>query len=352
MIDHNPIIGFRVDATSQIGAGHAMRCLSIARSLSAQGSKVIFFVSCDESAAFFKSENYECRILPADETCLTVSDARNLDAALKECGVSCLLIDSYGVDGGFFDAVENGSLAEIHIAYIDDMYSYARGIIKLPLKRPVDILINCDIIANEDQYRFAYHDCNTQLMLGPLYAPLREEFSTQRKEPLKKSVTDILVTTGSTNPSNLLERLSNLCLESCQEAIIHVVVGPNAKFKQTESSRVVLHEGDSISDLMRRCQMAVSSAGVTLLELAALGIPTVAVSIVENQRQVAQAFEDMELGLSCCATDERQSIIASINRLFVDANLRDSFSSRCMKMVDGKGADRIAAALLDLANDQ
>ena len=42
------------------------------------------------------------------------------------------MIDSYGVDGGFFSAVADGVLGEVGVAYIDDLYTFARGIIDEP----------------------------------------------------------------------------------------------------------------------------------------------------------------------------------------------------------------------------
>lgn len=343
------IVGFRVDMTARIGAGHAMRCLSVACVLAEHGVSVVFFVSCEESAVFFTDEGFECCVLAGDEKNLTKDDAESLGAALQERGAGCVLIDSYGVDGGFFDAVADGALGDVGTIYIDDSYTFACGIIDDPLRRPVDTVVNCNIFADEQSYRTAYHGCSTRLMLGPRYAPLRDEFARRRKAPFKGRVTDVLVTSGSTNPSHILERLSVLCIEGTEEARVHVIVGPKAEYEQPTSGRIVVHKGESMADLMSLCQMAVSAAGVTLLELAAMGVPTLAVGVVENQYQDIRVYEDMGLGLGCYAADNDAAIMDKVGRLFDDGGLRAAFSLRCADVVDGKGSDRIASAVLDLS---
>lgn len=352
MIDNGPIVGLRVDVTARIGAGHAMRCLSIAQALNARRARTIFFVSCDESAAFFQEEGFDSVVLGGDETDLTVDDAERLASALKGCGASSVLIDSYGVDGGFFDAVSDGALGEVGIVYIDDLYTFAQGILDAPIRRPVDAVVNFNIFADEELYRLVYRDCATQLMLGPCFAPLRSEFANRRKAPYDGNVSDILVTTGSTNPSRILERLSDICLEATDDTRVHVAVGPKAEFDDPLSDRIVAHRGESMADLMSLCQMAVAAAGVTLLELAAMGVPTLAVGIVENQYQDIRVYERMGLGLGCYASDGDAEIANKVSRLFGDGHLRSTFSRTCCETVDGKGADRIASAVIDLAKGE
>lgn len=352
MIDNCLVVGLRVDVTARIGAGHAMRCLSIARALTARGARAIFFVSCDESAAFFQEEGFDSVVLVGEETNLTSDDAERLGSALKGCGASSVLIDSYGVDGGFFDAISDGALGEVSIVYVDDLYTFAQGILEEPIKRPVDAVVNFNIFADEKQYRLAYCDCTTQLMLGPCFAPLRSEFAKRRKAPYDGNVSDILVTTGSTNPSRILERLSGICLRATGDARVHVVVGPKAEYDDPLSDRIFAHRGESMADLMSLCQMAVAAAGVTLLELAATGVPTLAVGIVENQYQDIRAYERMGLGLGCYASDSDADIGDKVGRLFGDGRLRSTFSRTCCETVDGKGADRIASAVIDLAKGE
>ena len=349
MIDNCLVVGLRVDVTARIGAGHAMRCLSIARALTARGARAIFFVSCDESAAFFQEEGFDSVVLVGDETDLTSDDAERLGSALKGCGASSVLIDSYGVDGGFFDAISDGALGEVGVVYIDDLYTFAQGIIAAPKKRPVDAIVNFNIFADEELYRLVYRDCTTRLMLGPCFAPLRSEFAKRRKAPYDGNVSDILVTTGSTNPSRILERLSEICLRATGDARVHVVVGPKAEYDDPLSDRIFAHRGESMADLMSLCQMAVAAAGVTLLELAAMGVPTLAVGIVENQYQDIRVYEGMGLGLGCYASDADKEIAGKVSRLFDNGLLRASFSRICCEAVDGKGADRIASAVLNLS---
>lgn len=346
------VVDMRVDATSRIGAGHAMRCLSVARELMRRSAEAVFFVSCAESASFFAEEGFECHVLPGDEVDLSADDAIALGEACRRRGISCVLVDSYAADGGFFDAVKTGALNGLGVAYVDDMYSVGLGILDAPVRRPVDMVVNCNFFADAGSYGEVYRDDGTMLLIGPQFAPLRGEFVDSRPASCGSEVTDILLTTGSTNPSGILERLSGLCLAAAPEALVHVVVGPKAEYEPADSENLVLHKGESMAGLMRSCQMAVSAAGVTLLELAAMGVPAVAVGVVDNQHQDIAIYEGGGFGLGCFASDDDAAIKATIARLYQDSILRGGFSRKCRETVDGKGSGRIAKALLDIARRQ
>ena len=78
-----------------------------------------------------------------------------------------------------------------------------------------------------------------------------------------------------------------------------------------------------MSDLMSLCQMAVAAAGVTLLELAAMGVPTLAVGVVENQYQDIRVYEEMGLGLGCYAAYSTTGACAPRSRLDAPMSLTE-----------------------------
>lgn len=348
----------RLDATSEIGSGHAMRCLAIAQALSGLGASVEFAVSCDASAEFLQSHDADVHVLGGNPLSLGSADARSLARWCEDQGSTALLVDSYGANNQFWSELGLSVRPCCTLAAIDDMYSYEMGMLKEPTAKPVDIVVNYDFMATEQGYPGAYtlgSGCTrwpVEMLLGPTYAPVRSSFRKSRDRFSVDDVHRILVTTGSTNPSKCLERMTSACLRATDDRAvsIDVVVGALAEYSLGSSipDRVVVHKGvNDLSSLMCASDLVVSAGGSTLYELACLGVPTIAIPIVENQVRNAQGFARMGFGLDidslCWSIDELES---AVFQLIGDAEMRRSFSERSSRIVDGYGATRIAKALV------
>ncbi len=102
---------------------------------------------------------------------------------------------------------------------------------------------------------------------------------------------------------------------------------------------------------MREADLAISAGGTTLYELCACGTPSISYSVADNQFGNVRAF-DRE-GLISCAGDIRSGTVPEmLGKLIAafDRNERSARSERMRHVVDGRGADRIAEALIRLGN--
>jgi spore coat polysaccharide biosynthesis predicted glycosyltransferase SpsG len=95
--------------------------------------------------------------------------------------------------------------------------------------------------------------------------------------------------------------------------------------------------------------LAISGAGGTALELAYLGVPSLLLELSEDQRPIAstlaQAGAAVNLGWYARACDEE--IWRAIEAVAGDPSLRDAMRVSGQRVVDGKGVDRIAQAVLE-----
>ena len=99
---------------------------------------------------------------------------------------------------------------------------------------------------------------------------------------------------------------------------------------------------------MRRCQLAVSAGGTTLFELCACGIPTVCFSFADNQKPgtIGMGSRDiMQYAGDARDTDVTGHILEGLLRLLQSPTLRQEYASRMKRLVDGRGAGRIADIL-------
>ena len=141
---------------------------------------------------------------------------------------------------------------------------------------------------------------------------------------------------------------------------LHVVVGRLNEDKDKlykladELPFLQLHENVSdMASLMASCDLAVSAAGTTLYELCAAGVPSMSFCLADNQLTAAKTFE--EAGIIPCAGDIRYSCDEALDRImdFV-TYMSENFQKRkaahetMRRLVDGKGAVRIAEALIEM----
>lgn len=338
-------IVFRLDATSDIGSGHAMRCIAIAQAISGFGGNSVFAVSCSESAEFLSSKGYDTVVLGGNSLELGTADAVTLSKVCADIGAGALFIDSYGISEEFFGGLQFLREKGIRVGYLDDLYTFSTGVQDFPLKWPVDFVLNYSLYADETKYSSAYNETETKLLLGPGYVPLRHEYWSLTTVTPRKDVCNVLVTSGATNPKGFLERMSLLACKAFPSAVVHVVVGPKASFSAPCASLDIIGPQQSLLSLMKRCDVCITAAGTTLYELSAVGMPTLAVSIVDNQIDNAIAFGCLGLGFGHAVVDTDEEILRDMLALN-DINVRQRFAERMQVTVGGNGAMKIARALL------
>ena len=332
------MIFIRADANKNIGVGHVMRCLSIARAFKERGQRVVF-VTADHNA--------DALIDDFEKICLDTNYTemyQETDAMLRltaEYSPDMLIVDSYFVTGQYFSKLRKA----VKIAYIDDLNAE---------KWDVDYLINYNIFALSSDYS-AYDDSETVLLLGPEYAPLREEFSVALITEKRNEVKDILVSAGGADPEGITEKLIDEVCRSWGNIRFHFVVGmmnPRIdSIRKKEKDNIILHINEKhMSDLMKNSDIAVSAAGSTLYELCSLGVPTVTYTLADNQLEAADKFDS--LGIMINAGDCRNNpdfipgVAGILKELIGDIDKRMKMSHKMQTLVDGKGSSRIADRLL------
>lgn len=376
----NRVIYIRTDGNSQIASGHLMRCLSIARACKVLGMTVYFLVSDEESASLFTSLLTEKDTFPI--LCLKTAVYNDMEQELPELltllsggantvmsnfstkdSVSAnILIDSYYVTEKYLTALRPFAKT----AYLDDLQLF---------DYPVDLLINYDVIPDSamDSYKAACQNAG-KLLLGASYAPLRRQFQN-KKIIIKKQVSDILLTTGGSDPYHFCLSFIHYFAAhfSGADYTLHIVIGKlnedkNALYELADTySFLNLHENVShMASLMMSCDLAISASGTTLYELCALGLPTISFTMADNQLTSAKSFEDA--GAIPCAGDIRtdkdgvlQSIADFMTRMsfkndtsiknsscHTSYEMRKSAHEAMQRLVDGNGAMHIAKEMFNL----
>lgn len=335
----------RADANPQLGSGHIMRCLSIAKRLRLAGQNCLFICADMSTADVIRASDFEIVSLGSRWNELD-GELPNLGGIIRERGIGTLLVDSYFVTESYL----SGLCELTRVVYIDDLDSF---------KYPCHALINYNCYAESLGYERQYS--GIPLLLGTKYAPLREEFSGVPYRETVARVKSALITTGGTDPLNVTGRLlGRLAGRPWFSGVKFNVIsgGFNSNLdelrrmeKMHKNIRLHVDTGE-MARLMRESDIAVSAGGSTMYELCACGVPTVCLSLADNQLPGVRGFSAR--GIMAYAGDVREngdacieSICAELERLDHSAEIRAEMSREMKNLVDGNGAERLAKFLIE-----
>ncbi|MGH9508910.1 MAG: UDP-2,4-diacetamido-2,4,6-trideoxy-beta-L-altropyranose hydrolase, partial [Terriglobales bacterium] len=342
MVTSLPPLVMRTDASRAIGTGHVMRCLALAQAWQDAGGHCLF--ACAEItpslACRLHAENVEFVRMNAEAG--SVADAVECSRLARERGAEWIVTDGYQFVSDYQAALKKSGL---HLLLIDD-YGHADPY------DSADVVLNSNPCASAALYE--RRGAGTRLLLGGRYVLLRREFSRWRdwERIIAQGANKVLVTLGGADPRNVTSRvLRDLEPAGCE--CMAIVGGSNPHLQELESlaeslhrSRIAKDPGD-ITELMAWADLAVSSAGVTSLELAFMGLPTVLLTLAENQRLAAQALDESGVGIRLGVPEalSADAIASTVRGLLDDHPRRLRMSQAGQSLVDGRGAERVVEIL-------
>jgi UDP-2,4-diacetamido-2,4,6-trideoxy-beta-L-altropyranose hydrolase len=341
----------RADADARRGAGHVMRCLALAHAWRARGGYVAFISCRPDPTLRRRMQATGAHVTELDGAHPDNSDLRGTIAALEETlnnsqKIPWMVLDGYNFDCDYHSQVR---VAGCRLLVIDDNAHLACY--------DADMVLNHGIHAPQLDYR---HSVGCKLLLGTRYALLRPEFSrvVAAEKLTPQRVSKILVTLGGSDTENITEKvihaLGGIDLTGVEA---RVIVGPmNPHFAALKAAAAAAHHTvrleTAVQDMaaaMLWADLAVSAAGGTCWELAALGVPTITLVVAENQRQIGAELgrvgAAVNLGWHRQASSER--IAAAVNELASSALQREQMKARGKALVDGRGAQRVVEAMVE-----
>lgn len=351
---------FRVDASNRMGTGHLTRCRTLAEVLRGRGAEVRFI--CREHPGdlieTLSADTFPVVRLPAppaseatgEEYALWLGVSQELDAAQSIAALNgeradWLVVDHYGLSRAWELAVRPHVT---RILALDDLAN-----------RPHD----CDLLLDQNfssdgQNRYSRlvpESCRP--LLGPRYALLRPEYAAKRCELIRAApeIRRVLVFFGGSDPANVTEKtLRGLSASELAHLSVDVVIGPNnhnlAALERLAAARprTQLHPPQPhLADLIGQADLCIGAGGTTTWERMCLGVPTLIVSIADNQRPACRALHDAGVihyaGHATDITDDqlRRQLIEFVTH----ADRLGQFRDRGLTLVDGLGALRVAESM-------
>ena len=351
-------IAFRVDASTQIGTGHFMRCLTLAEGLKQRGAH-IRFVSRelpDHLRTMLSAKEMELALLSNDAVSspmealahshwLGASQAQDAQAtvqALFDQSWDWLVVDHYALDAHWETALR-GTVKQTMV--IDDI---------------ADRQHDCDVLLDQNFYadmQTRYADkvpMHCQLLLGPRYALLRDEFRQLREQvkPRTEPVKRVLIFFGGVDATNYTGRAIEALSGTGMALHVDVVIG--ARHPCCEQIKAMCAQRGFIchvqtckmAELMAMADLAIGAGGSATWERCCLGLPTLAICVADNQRkQISDAASECLLYAPRMEAELIPAIRRHVVSLLENDHLRQAISVCGMRTVDGRGVLRIAGNL-------
>jgi spore coat polysaccharide biosynthesis predicted glycosyltransferase SpsG len=226
---------------------------------------------------------------------------------------------------------------------------------------------DCDLLLDQNfdtsaQPRYAAlvpRDCLT--LIGPRYALLAPEYASPRGLLRLHSgrTARVAVFFGGSDPYGATElALTAMAMSKLRDSHVDVVLGANhAARHRIEALAGALPLAEihgtlpSLSALMKQADLAIGAAGVTTWERMCLGVPSVVVSVADNQLRNAEALAESHhiIYAGPVSAVSPRTLARLLDRLQEMPGTMAEMSIRGQLLVDGRGAERLAEALFPSA---
>jgi UDP-2,4-diacetamido-2,4,6-trideoxy-beta-L-altropyranose hydrolase len=336
----------RADASVPMGTGHVMRCLALAQSLQDRGVDVVFVMAQSTPSLDKRLQREGFKVVYLDAMAASDDDSEKTGELARAYKAKWLVVDGYQFGGEYQLQIKRQNLRLLSIDDNGEGESYLS-----------DLVVNQNIHASVQMYsrRKPY----TRLLLGTRYAMLRREFAAWRdwKREIPVVGNKLLVTMGGSDPKNLSGEILELLIsfrETISEAVI-VVGGSNPHINLLEKialrsqSKVRLERDvDNMAGLMAWADMAISAAGSTCWEMCLLGLPAIVLDVAPNQSRLASELYRLGVAVHLDPQEStfKELLNTELRSLSSSAESRNLLSLKGRQLVDGRGAARVATAML------
>lgn len=253
-----------------------------------------------------------------------------------------IALDGYHFDQKYMEAVRSADRKTIVLDDVNNRKTY-----------------NADILLNQnpdgDTYQYRINDDAIRL-LGTRYTLLRKDFLEfkRQEQSAPPKARNILITLGGGDSENIttkvIEAVGSLHNDKLHVKVLAGAANPHLPqlhdlIKDLPGTYELLHAVTDMPRLINWADLAVSAAGSTCWELCFFGVPIIAIKVADNQEGVSTELARHETALCLDTTASVRDIADAVRTLCPDENLRRTMSENGQKLIDGKGADRVAAAM-------
>lgn len=321
----------RADAGHTQGTGHVMRLLTLAEGLRARGHEVAL-LTAEIDIPWLASA-------VADAGLATIPSSRDaIDAvALADFAPDWLVVDSYLIPADEISAA-NDVVPVLLLADGD-----ARG---------AQATLYLDQNLGAPPLPGAPHEAQ---LLGHSFALVRRAIAGERRDAVLSSRDRprVLIVLGGTDPHDRTVDVARACIRLTDVADFTFV----APLRQHEDLRQIGRHATHwqvfaptprLPEMLGDADAVVTAGGTSAWDVATIGVPSVILAVVENQRASVRAIVEAGVALGLDVVDHipDPAILAEeVRAIASDREMRERLHHACWAMFDGGGVERVVRAL-------
>lgn len=322
-------IAFIVIGNRMQGLGHVTRVLTLLENLNGQHTRIFCAPEQDLAIAMLESAFYK----PVRAT------KQELPAALERFGADIVIHDELDTDP---EQLRAEKAAGMKVVVFEDLG---------PGQQVADVVFNALFPAEESEPQHRRY-------FGHRVYCLRDEFRHAERNPFNAQVRRVLITFGGTDPAGLTRKVLDVAVDAC-DLPLTVVAGRGLQTYDELQRRVeaiaaagrdieLYRDVPMMSEVMSRADVAFSSAGRTLYELAHMAVPTIV--LAQNDVEMKHRFASIENGFVFLGMGERASddaIASALAALLASTDLRRAMYERMLALDLTAGRDFVVQQILE-----
>lgn len=318
----------RTDGYAEIGLGHIYRCLLLAYNLIDHDIRFVISNKSDLGIKKIHQSNFPYTV---------IEDNYEIGELVKKYNCDILINDILDTDKEYIQYCKELGIRVVNFEDLGTGAPYA------------DAVIN-DLYEKQNDYKNHYW--------GSEYYCIRDEFLLAKPAKFRERVKEILVIFGGTDPCNLTRRLLEIVKTIPNNDKIHYtfILGMGYKYADELVSMAdkldlnidVVRDVKLMTEYMGRADIAISSQGRTMLELASMAVPTIV--IAQNKRELHHEFGNLKNGfinLGLGSEVEDQTIRETLLWLINTPQIRKQMRERMLRIDLKKGIQRVINIILE-----
>jgi UDP-2,4-diacetamido-2,4,6-trideoxy-beta-L-altropyranose hydrolase len=309
-----------VDGDNQIGLGHVYRAINLAKALKKIKIKVFFITK----------SNIVKKLAPKHNVIL-LTKTSSLEKIISEIKPNVIVIDKLHEQSKMIKSFKKFAKV-IAIDYIGENKSLLD--IGINMLYPISGIKNCNSYS------------------GLEYSILNQRFQNEKPIRINKTAKRLLIIQGGSDTPCFTPRILGALNDLDLDIKITIVLGPAFKCwnkldkakRNSEKPHKIFHNVKNMNSLMKTHDIAITGGGMTLLEFSRLGIPSIVICGAKFENETAKLLEKNGFGVNLGFNNNlpKRKLISAVKNLITDYKTRQKMNTIGPRLVDGKGAHRVA----------
>ncbi len=315
-------IVFTVIGYADVGLGHAYRAVMLAHE----------FVNYELLFICERKNNLAIKYIESNHYTVIVCDDGDLVGTIIDYSPHIVINDILDTDKKYIEALKKHGIKVVNFEDLGEGHLYA------------DLVINALYLESHS---------SKHILTGEKYFCVRDEFLYIEKISKSGTVKEVLLTFGGVDEGNLTTKVLSSIAELCTERNITVIIVLGPGFRNRKSLNLFLQKVSHltvrihdktkrISHFMNSADVAITSGGRTVLELATLKVPTIV--ICQNERETTHTFASEKNGVINLGHRKKLSkntMLLAFNQVISNNSLRCEMSNKMSSLDLTLGKQRV-----------